>query len=96
MSRDEKPGDPLLYTASRCRPPHGRWLSEKLKAVTGNFEPVYTRCEDGRKRILKCRKRSYITFNEKAMRKNTRCLIGIKNYDILKGLCHRRDARFLY
>lgn len=44
-------------------------LSEKLKAVTGNFEPVYTRCEDGRKRILKCRKRSYITFNEKAMRK---------------------------
>lgn len=41
-------------------------LSEKLKATTGNFEPVYTHREDGRKLILKCRRRSYITLNEKA------------------------------
>ncbi|MBO5981440.1 MAG: DEAD/DEAH box helicase family protein [Clostridia bacterium] len=44
-------------------------LAEKLKATTGNFEPVYTHREDGRRLILKCRKRSYITFNEKAMGK---------------------------
>ena len=44
-------------------------LTEKLKATTGNFEPVYTHREDGRRLILKCRKRSYITSNEKAMGK---------------------------
>lgn len=44
-------------------------LTEKLKASTGNFEPVYTHREDGRRLILKCRKHSYITFNEKAMGK---------------------------
>ena len=44
-------------------------LAKKLKATTGNFEPVYTHREDGRRLILKCRKRSYITFNEKAMGK---------------------------
>ena len=44
-------------------------LAEKLKATTGDFEPVYTHREDGRRLILKCRKRSYITFNEKAMGK---------------------------
>ena len=44
-------------------------LAEKLKATTGNFEPVYTHREDGRRLILKCRKRSYISFNEKAMGK---------------------------
>ena len=44
-------------------------LAEKLKSTTGNFEPVYTHREDGRRLILKCRKRSYITFNEKAMGK---------------------------
>ena len=41
-------------------------LAEKLKATTGRFEPVYTHREEGRKLILKCRKSSYITFNEKA------------------------------
>lgn len=40
-------------------------LAEKLKATTGNFEPVYVHKENGRKLILKCRKRSYITYNEK-------------------------------
>lgn len=44
-------------------------LAEKLKEGTGNFEPVYTRNEDGRKLILKCRKNAYITFNQKAMDK---------------------------
>lgn len=44
-------------------------LAEKLKATTGNFEPIFTHREDGRKLILKCRKHSYITFNEKAKRK---------------------------
>lgn len=42
-------------------------LAKKLKATAGNFELVYTHREDGRRLILKCRKRSYITFNEKAM-----------------------------
>ncbi len=42
-------------------------LAEKLKATTGNFEPIYTHREDGRKLILKCRKHSYITLNEIAM-----------------------------
>ena len=44
-------------------------LAEKLKTSTGRFEPVYTHRENGRKLILKCRRSSYITFNEKAMGK---------------------------
>ena len=44
-------------------------LAEKLKNTTGNFEPVYTHKEDGRKLILKCRKNSYITANSKAINK---------------------------
>lgn len=40
-------------------------LAKTLKATTGKFEPIYTYREDGRKLILKCRKRSYITYNEK-------------------------------
>lgn len=44
-------------------------LTEQLKRSTGNFESVYTYSEGGRKLILKCRKRSYITFNEKVMGK---------------------------
>jgi hypothetical protein len=44
-------------------------LTDKLKRLTANFEAVYTHREEGRKLILKCRKRSYITFNEKATRK---------------------------
>lgn len=47
-------------------------LAKKLKATTGNFEPIYTYRENGRKLILKCRKRSYITFNEKEMGKKYR------------------------
>ena len=44
-------------------------LAAQLKSGIGNFEPVYTHREGGRSLILKCRKRSYITFNEKAMGK---------------------------
>lgn len=44
-------------------------LAQKLKATTGHFEPVYTHRENGRKLIIKCRKNSYITFNEKVMKK---------------------------
>lgn len=44
-------------------------LAEQLKNTTGKFEPVYTFREEGRKLILKCRRHSYITFNEKAMNK---------------------------
>lgn len=44
-------------------------LAKKLKNTTGRFEPIFTRREDGRKLILKCRKNSYITFNEKIMNK---------------------------
>jgi hypothetical protein len=47
-------------------------LAERLKATIGNFEPVYTHREDGRRLILKCRKCSYITMNEKAMGKKYR------------------------
>lgn len=47
-------------------------LAKKLKETTGNFEPVYVHREDGRRLILKCRKRSYITFNEKEMLKRYR------------------------
>lgn len=39
-------------------------LTNKLKNTTGKFEAVFTRREDGRKLILKCRKYSYITLNE--------------------------------
>ena len=44
-------------------------LAEQLKNSTGKFQPVYAHSEDGRSFILKCRKRSYISLNEKAIRK---------------------------
>ncbi len=40
-------------------------LAKELKGTTDSFDLIYTHREDGRKLILKCRKRSYITFNEK-------------------------------
>lgn len=42
-------------------------LTEKLRATTGNFEPVYTHREEGRKLILKCRKNAYITRNAREL-----------------------------
>lgn len=47
-------------------------LTEKLKNTTGNFEPFYTHREEGRKMILKCRKRSYISRNEREINKKFR------------------------
>ncbi len=44
-------------------------LAEKLKYSTGKFVPVYTRNENGRAFILKCRKGAYITYNQKMMNK---------------------------
>lgn len=44
-------------------------LAEQLKNSTGKFQPVYAHSEDGRSLILKCRKRSYISLNERAIRK---------------------------
>ncbi len=43
-------------------------LADKLKRLTANFVPVYTHKEEGRKLILKCRKRSYITYNERVVK----------------------------
>lgn len=40
-------------------------LAKNLKLSTGSFEPVYAHRENGRRLILKCRKHSYITANEK-------------------------------
>ena len=40
-------------------------LCDSLKAIAGRFNLFYTRREDGRQLILKCRKRSYITFGRK-------------------------------
>lgn len=42
-------------------------LAQKLKALTGTFEPIYTHKEDGRRLILKCRRHSYITRNHRAI-----------------------------
>lgn len=44
-------------------------LSQKLKYGIGNFEAVYTYREGGRRIILKCRKKSYITRNHKLITK---------------------------
>ena len=44
-------------------------LAKELARSTGKFEPIFTHCEDGRNLILKCRKHSYITRNERAMGK---------------------------
>ena len=44
-------------------------LTGHLKKTVGKFEAVYTHREDGRKLILKCRKHSYVTFNQKLMNK---------------------------
>ena len=39
-------------------------FAEYLKKSTGSFSLLYTRNEEGRKELLKCRKRSYINQNE--------------------------------
>jgi superfamily II DNA or RNA helicase len=44
-------------------------FSEYLKKSTGRFSLLYTRNEMGRKELLKCRKRSYISQNDAVNRK---------------------------
>lgn len=43
-------------------------LASYLKKSTGRFSLLYTRNENGRKGLLKCRKRSYINVNENVIR----------------------------
>jgi len=43
-------------------------LAKHLSLTTGHFEPVYTRNEEGREILLRCRKNSYINRNQKAIR----------------------------
>ncbi len=40
-------------------------LAQNLKKSTGSFVPVYTRNEEGRALILRCRRRSFISRNQK-------------------------------
>lgn len=47
-------------------------LAARLKRATGRFEPVYTYREGGRQLILRCRRRSYVTINEKIINKKYR------------------------
>ncbi len=47
-------------------------LADKLKKDTGTFVPVYTRNENGRSFILKCRNGSYITYNHRMTDKKYR------------------------
>ncbi len=49
-----------------------RILAANLETFAGRFEPVYTRTENGREFILKCRRNSYITFNRRMIDKKFR------------------------
>lgn len=44
-------------------------LSKELKRSLGSFTAVYTHREDGRKLILKCRRNSYVTYNQRMIDK---------------------------
>ena len=43
-------------------------LAKYLALTTGNFEPIYTRSEEGREMLLRCRKKAYVNRNEKAIK----------------------------
>lgn len=47
-------------------------LAKRLERTTGRFEAVYTHKEDGRRLILKCRRRSFISENARAAGKRYR------------------------
>ena len=47
-------------------------LQRKLRFNTGKFETVYTKSDKGRKQLIKCRKRGYIHFNCKEIRKKNK------------------------
>lgn len=44
-------------------------LARNLKGNTGTFETVFAHREDGRKLILKCRRKAFITYNQKILTK---------------------------
>ncbi len=44
-------------------------LSENLRKLGSRFEPVYTHREGGRKLILRCRNNSYITYNDRCIKR---------------------------
>lgn len=48
---------------------HVEVLAKELKHGLGSFAAVYTYREDGRKLILKCRRKSYVTYNQKMIDK---------------------------
>ena len=47
-------------------------FADNLKGRVGDFEIVYTRNDEGRKLLLKCRKRSFLTQNEKFLKRKKR------------------------
>ena len=49
----------------------------QLKRNTGRFKLIYTRNENGRKLILKCRRNAYITYNAKQLNSKNR----VSNYE---------------
>ena len=44
-------------------------FSDNLNGRVGYFEIIYTRNDEGRETLLKCRKRSFITENEKELKR---------------------------
>ena len=47
------------------RSEYAECLAKKLKRSMGNIETIYTRTAQGRKLILTCRRKSYITYNDR-------------------------------
>lgn len=47
-------------------------FADNLKGRVGDFEIIYTRNDEGRKLLLKCRKRSFLTQNEKFLKRKKR------------------------
>ena len=49
-------------------------LAKNLRNTTGRFHAVYTRTEAGRRLIIKCKQRSYISRNEKMMNRTLKVM----------------------
>lgn len=49
-------------------------LAQKFKRSMGKVQMIYTRTQNGRKFILKCRKLSYITYNDKTLYKRKKMI----------------------
>ena len=58
-------------------------FSDNLRGRVGDFEIVYTRNDDGREILLKCKKLSFITQNEKELKRKKK----ISNFEqIIRGV----------